>query len=285
MTLSKNRRGLAREVVHDYPWPLLPLYVCEAVSGRYERALPAAAALQFLTAAGDVFDDIEDQDSSISLSTKYGTALATNVASTLLVLAWKAIAGLKEKGVENNIIVQVMERINSFCIAACVGQHLDINLTTMSDVSEDSYFKVISMKSASQVECACQVGALLGTSNQKLIDIFTKFGHELGMAAQITNDIQGVTQGNDIMKHKITLPIIYALTQTDDEIRNQFELLFRKPSESSPDITQIRELLFRTGAIHYATVKMELYKQKALDILATAKIAVASEERLKQFLE
>ena len=83
------------------------------------------------------------------------------------------------------------------------------------------------------------------------------------------------------MKRKITLPVIYALTQTDDEVRNQLELIFSKPSESVPDPAQIRDLLFRTGAIHYAMIKMEFYKQRALDILSKAERAGANVERLK----
>ena len=141
------------------------------------------------------------------------------------------------------------------------------------------------MKSASQVQCACHVGALLANANQELVDIFTKYGHNLGMASQITNDIQGITRGSDIAKRKITLPVVYALTQTEGESRHQLELIFGKQSEPVWNPTQIRDLLFRTGAIHYATVKMELYKQRALDILAEAERAGVSVERLKLFLE
>jgi geranylgeranyl diphosphate synthase type I len=141
------------------------------------------------------------------------------------------------------------------------------------------------MKSASQVECACHIGALLATANQELINAFTIFGHNLGMAAQITNDILGITRGSDILKHKMALPVIYTLTQTDGEARNQLELAFRKPSEYVLEPAQIRDLLFRTGAIHYAMIKMESYKQRALDTLSKAEGAGASIEHLKLFWE
>jgi len=266
-------------------WPLLPLIVCEAIVGHYEYALPAAAALQFLKAAAEVFDDIEDADSSESLSVKYGLAVATNVATTLLILGESAIARLKRRGVNDYIAVCVMDAVNSFYITACAGQHLDLSLASEMAVSEDVYFRVTSMKSASQVECACHIGALLATENQELIDTFTMFGHNLGIAAQITNDVQGITSGSDIVKRKITLPVIYALTQTDVEARNQLQLIFNKQSGSVSSPIQIRDLLFHAGAIHYAMIKMEFYKQRALDNLSEAKRAGASVERLKLFLE
>jgi len=283
--LTKARRGLATDTAHSPPWPLLPLMVCEAISGHYEQALPAAAAFQLLMAAGDVFDDIEDADSSESLSAKYGSAVATNVATTLLILAERAIVRLKGRGVENCITVRVMDAVNSFYTTACTGQHLDLSFISDKPISEDMYLRAMSLKSASQVECSCYIGALLANASRELIDTFTLFGHNLGMAAQITNDIQGITKGNDIMKRTITLPVIYALTQTDGEVRNQFESAFGKQSESKPDPVQIRDLLFRYGAIYYATIKMEFYKQQALDSLSEAERMGACVKRLKLFLE
>ncbi len=283
--LTTARRGLAPETMHDRPWALLPLIVCQSICGQYEQALPAAAALQLLMAAGDVFDDIEDADSSESLVAKYGLAVATNVATTLLILAEKEVTRLKGRRVENHIITRVMDTVNSYYTTACAGQHLDLSLTSKIPVSEDMYLRIIGMKSASQVECACYVGALLANANQKLVDMFAKFGHNLGMAAQITNDIQGIIHGSDILKRKMTLPVIYALTQTGGEVRNQLEVTFSKQSGFITDPAQIKNLMFRIGAIHYATVKMEFYKQQALDFLSKAEKAGASVERLKLFLE
>ncbi|MBA7696605.1 Heptaprenyl diphosphate synthase component 2 [subsurface metagenome] len=259
--------------------------MCEAISGHYEHALPTAAALQLLMAAGDVFDDIEDADSSESLSARYGPAIAINVASTLITMGEAAITRLETRGVEDYIIVRVMDVVNSYCTTACAGQHLDLSLTSKMDISEDTYVRVTSMKSASQVECACHIGALLVTANQELINTFTVFGHDLGMAAQIANDIQGINRGSDILKQKITLPVIYALTQAKGETRNKLVIAFGQQSETVPDPTQIKDLLFSIGAIHYTTVKMESYKQRALDTLSEAEGAGASVEHLKLFLE
>ncbi len=284
--LSQAGRALAALSVESRPWSLLLLMVCEAICRRYEHALPAAAAIQLFMAAGDVFDDIEDADSSDSLSARYGPAVATNVATTLLILAEKAIARLEGRGVGDHIIVRVMDMVNSFYTTACAGQHLDLSLAPDMVISEDVYLKVLGMKSASQIECICHIGALLANADKELIDKFTVFGHNLGMAAQITNDIQGIiTHSSDIVKRNITLPVIYALAQAGGEASDQLELAFRRPSESVLDMAQIRDLLFRVGAVHYATVKMQLYKQRALDILSEAEGVGVSVERLKLFLE
>jgi geranylgeranyl pyrophosphate synthase len=283
--LSRRMRGTAAESGRGRLWSLLPLIVCEAISGRYEHAVPAAASLGLFVAAGDVFDDIEDADSSESLLARYGSAVATNVATTLLILAERAITRLEAGGVEPHIVVRVMDVINSFYTTACAGQHLDLSLAPEAAVSEDMYLRIAAMKSASTGECACHIGALLATANQGLIDTLSRFGHNLGMATQINNDIQGIIQGTDIVHRKLTLPVVYALAQTDGEAHDRLCAAFSKQAEYSPDPNETRDLLFRAGAIHYATVKMELYKQQALDILSEAERAGANVERLKLFLE
>ena len=283
--LSKLRRGLVAKNTHDRLWPLLPLMVCEAISSHYERSLPAAAAMQLFMAAADVFDDIEDADSPESLPARHGTAVATNVATALLILAEKGLTRLKERGVEDCITVRAMDAINSFYTTACAGQHQDISGGSDASVSEDTYLTVAHLKSATTMECACYLGALLGKGNQEIIDMFTRFGYNLGMASQIANDIDGITQGSDILKRKVTLPVIYALAQADGEAHRQLESAFLKTSECFPDPVQTRDLLFRTGAMHYATIKMEFYKQQALDLLYEAREAGASIESLKLFLE
>ena len=115
--LSGVRGGIATETTCRKPWYLLPLIVCEAVSGHYEHAIPASAVLQLFMAAGEVFDDIEDADAAGSLSARYSSAIATNAATALLILAERAISRLKGRGVADCVIVHVMDAVNSFELA------------------------------------------------------------------------------------------------------------------------------------------------------------------------
>jgi len=282
--LTKPGRGIAGLGEAAQPWPLLPLMVCEAVCGQYEQALPLAASRQFFSAAADVFDDIEDADSTESLASKYGPAIATNTATTLLFLAEKALCRLSLRNVSEGLIVRILDIMNSFYTTACAGQHLDLYPGPAKAFSEDFYLKLIDMKSASQIECACYSAALLAGANQKLIAKFASFGHNLGMADQIADDIQGITQGYDIKNRKLTLPIIFAINQTRGEDHEQLDLYFTRKSDPKLDIARIKELLFDTGAIHYTTVKMEYYKQLALENLDEATTMGASTNRLRLFL-
>ena len=284
-SLAKVRRESDVNTVDGRAWSFLPLFVCDAICGHYEQALPASAGLELLKTAAEVFDDIEDADSTESLSAKYGTPLAINTASALIILAEKAFTRLKNRDVDSAIVLSLIDTVNSYYTTACTGQHLDLSLTPEEAVSEDVYFRVIAMKSAFVVECACHTGALLARANQETIQSFIGFGHYLGMASQIANDIKGVTSFRDIRKRKITLPAIYALAQTGGKTHLQLERFFINPTtESVSTPRQIVNSLFSTGAIQYATIKMELYHQQAIDILIRLEEMGIKIKQLQQFL-
>jgi geranylgeranyl pyrophosphate synthase len=282
--VTNTSRGISANNGQDMPWSLLPLMVCEAVGGASERALPAAAAVVFFKAAADVFDDIEDADTPDSLSSKYGAAVATNVATALLFVAEKALLRLKGRGVDNSDVLRCIDVINSYYLSACAGQHLDI-VSSRGSLSEERYLKIIELKTALQMQCACHIGALLGKGNNEMIDIFSDAGRCLGMAAQIANDIHGVTEGNDIIAQKISLPAIYALVNSNGPGRGMLEALFVKNNDEVTRADEIKEMLFQTGAIQYAIIKMETYRQECLQRLMEARRMGAHVEYLDPFFK
>ncbi len=267
-----------------HPWPLLPLVVCESVSRHFERALPAAAALSLFRASAEIFDDVEDADSSTSLSAQYGPAVAVNIATGLLVLAEKALTRLRDKGVKDGTTVDLIGAINTYLSFACAGQHEELSLTGPGNISEDRYLEITYKKSASFIECACNVGAVLGGADAGLVNKFSLFGRNLGMASQIANDIQGIIRGSDILKHKTTLPFIFAASQADDETQKKLGDSYNLHFNSVNDTFQTRDLLFRCGAMYYTTVRMEMFKQQASDILAEVKNMAIETTGLNLFL-
>jgi len=104
------------------------------------------------------------------------------------------------------------------------------------------------------------------------------------MASQIANDIQGIVSGRDILQKKVTLPVIYALGHGTNRTRTQLTFKLGKEYQSVSDTTEVKERLFRSGAIFYAMTKMEIYKHKASDILQDLEKTHLNTERLKSFL-
>ncbi len=283
-TLSEPGKVLHQE--SNPRWPILPLLVCEAICGRYEHAIPAAVAMEFFVAAGDVLDDIEDQDSADALWCNYGLAHATNAATALLMLTQQAIARLRGK-VELGTIASVMETISATGLKACSGQYLDL-IDGTQDLSEERYLHMVELKSASLLECACCIGALLAASDEQVITSYSLFGRNLGMSAQIINDIQSVRGDSgaksDIRSRKRTLPAIYGLTHAEgDDLKTLTDVYLKKVPVTARREEKVRRALLRSGAVHYALVAAELYRGRALKALEQTNITGPALERIKMF--
>ncbi len=272
----------------DVGWALLPLIICESICGHCEAAVPAAAAVEFFKTAADVFDDIEDGDSPQSLGEIHGHVI--NVGNALLALGQKSIVRLREKTIDADIVVAVLAELSSSFIQACTGQWRDLSLQAEGALSEELYLNTITLKSASQLECACRIGALVATSDEYLVGCFGSFGHNLGMAAQVTNDIQGILDAsgsrNDIYQRKKTLPAIYALTHGDSHSRFVLESIYDQATQVTPDMQrEAKSVLLEVGAVHYAVLVAEVFRQHALRDLKTAQAAGANVHRLKAMID
>lgn len=275
---NKAEKGL------DPPWPSLPILVCEAVGGEVDKAVPAAAATCFFKAAADVFDDIEDADAKDSLSSKYGSAVAVNAATALLFLAEKALTRLAVRQLPDEDILRIIKEVNNDYLNACAGQHLDILSPGNVNASEKQYLKIIMMKTASQIACSCYTGAIIGNGSKTITETFRKFGLNVGMATQIDNDIKGIISGNDIRERKISLPIIYMLAAANEAARKAVTAYFKRDGESKSGVIRMIELCFQTGAMHYAMLKMETYRQEAYAQLLNAKEQGANIKSLEIFI-
>ena len=284
MPLTSIRRALAPTAAGDVPWHLLPLIVCDSICGDTAPAMPAAAAMQFMLAAGDMLDDVEDADSADSLAAKYGPALAVNAASALIILAEGAINQASAVSVAH-IAAEACHIFNTYYARACYGQHLELSTPPGGSVTEEEYLKMISLKSASQIECACHLGALLGGAGETLIEDYRAFGNNLGMAAQLANDALGIASGKDITRRKITLPVIFALKHSAAEIRTGLEAVYLGRSREEVDTEQVRAWLAQCGGIYYAAVQQELFTKKARETLAGIAARGISTDRFGIFFE
>ncbi len=256
---------------------LTMLAVCRSICGQIQHALPAAAAIEFFVAALDVLDDIEDEDNEMALWKRHGRALALNASTALLMLAQLAAARLRLKSVSNVTVARAMEMIASSGAMACAGQHYDIEYESRPSISEAQYFKMIGMKSAALVECASRIGALLAGADDRQIESLGMFGRYLGIAYQIENDVDSISSQqagkSDITKRKKTLPVVFALSNADEEARDWLASIYSAREPIGPELeSKVSQLLGSCGAVHYSIIRAEMYRRKAAKVLADSGI-------------
>lgn len=242
--------------------------------------------MEFLAAAGDVFDDIEDQDYEHALWRLYGQAQAVNAATALLAFARAEIRRLEQRGVAAEVILRIVDAFDAAVIKACAGQYYDFVYENKIDISEDMYFQMVALKSAPLAESACSSGAMLATDDQQLIASFSQFGHNFGIASQVGDDIHSLMDAgsgkSDIKRRKKTLPVIYGLAHCKGPEREFLAKVYGEKASITPEIeNEVREILVHSGGIHYSLIMAEVYRQKALTALKETGIPA---EQLKSLI-
>ncbi len=156
------------------------------------------------------------------------------------------------------------------------GELLQIQKTNEIDRDEETYFRVIRGKTASLISTCCKLGALAGGASKEEIAALYDFGDKLGMAFQIKDDIldyvgnpdlTGKILGNDLVEKKLTLPLLYALRQTSEDIANDYLHKIKEVGLSQEDINEIINFVIDKGGIDYAQKVAEDFTNDAIYIL------------------
>jgi octaprenyl-diphosphate synthase len=141
----------------------------------------------------------------------------------------------------------------------CEGELLQLHNRDNLDVDEETYTTIVSRKTASLIAASCFLGAKASGADDATARRLEKFGLSLGIAFQIQDDILdligeetevGKTLGIDILKRKLTLPIIHFLKNAPPE----HQALCRSLLSSNEPLAgeRIRNLIAPSSSIHYA---------------------------------
>ncbi len=158
--------------------------------------------------------------------------------------------------------------------AMSVGEMRQLASCDALDFSEDDYYQLIECKTASLISAACELGALAG--NDALRERLARFGHELGMAFQIADDLLDYTaeeavigkpSGLDLREHKVTLPLIAALPHLSSGERATVNAFFDEPEPSDEEIAAVIEIVTRRGGLDYAKARAADYARSAAEAL------------------
>ncbi len=203
--------------------PLLVLLVTSACGGNWQHALPAAAAIELVHNFSLVHDDIQDNSPKRrgrdTVWTKWGVPMAINAGDALFVMSNQAIIDLKQN-YPAEVVVKAAEILHNTCLDLTRGQYLDMSYEERTDLGVEDYWPMISGKTAALLSACCNIGALLGGADETLQETYRSFGHYLGLAFQVQDDILGIwgdetvtgkSAASDLVEGKKSLPVLIGL--------------------------------------------------------------------------
>jgi len=257
--------------------PALLLLSAQANGGITEEHLTLAAVVELVHMATLVHDDVLDE---AELRRRYPTinSLEGNEAAVLLgdYLISHAFH------LCNRLDSQFASRtIGATTNVICEGELQQIHHRGDNGLSIDQYIQIVTRKTASMTGTCCLLGAHYSRADERTKDLLEKYGRNVGVAFQITDDVldivgteesMGKTLGSDLEKKKFTLPVIHCLSEADEQLRDR---LCDRLSRAPYDRDEIRELLKATGSIDYSLEIAGRYIDSAIECLSGLPVSEA----------
>lgn len=243
--------------------PALVHLAARATGREFEssRTQRLGAAMEMIHMATLIHDDVID-DAALRRGRPTAFSVYGNTASILggdFLLA-KAMLLLAQDG-DLPIIRMVSEAV----VELAEGEVRELELRGILNLSKDDHFQVLRMKTAGFIECCCRLGGMIAEASEPEVDALGEFGHQLGIAFQIADDIldyhgdpakTGKPLATDFIEGCTTLPLIELLPLLQSEQVAWLESLFGKEAHEN-ELGNLISLMGEKGSLAKAQMEAE----------------------------
>lgn len=246
--------------------PALSLLGARFCGSEIEKALNLAVALELIHMATLVHDDVVDaamtRRGTPTIKAMWGNKASIHIGDYLfgrsLVLLSPYI---------DTIIPSILADVS---VKMCEGEIFQISASYDTQQTLRDYFYRIKRKTALLIAASCQLGAVACGAPPSIHLALRRYGNNIGMAFQITDDILDMTAeqerlgkpiGGDIRQGIITLPVIYGLRNSPHKKR-LLELI-TKVEKSDEEVFEVISIIEECGGMGYSTKIALEYTAKA----------------------
>jgi len=184
--------------------PILCIAAAEACGGEISDALPPACAVELMHTYSLVHDDLpamDDDDLRRGRPTchkVYGEGIAVLCGDALLTEAFAILVqthSTKRYGARD-YISELAETGGSRKLIG--GQVMDLE-GEGKQLTKRDLVRIHEAKTAALLTCSLRLGAMTANASSKKLAAITDFGHALGLAFQVIDDILDVTQSTEVL--------------------------------------------------------------------------------------
>ena len=272
--------------------PVLTLMAADIFGDDYQKALPAALAVEvfhnFTLVHDDIMDDAPLRRGKATVHEKWDINTGILSGDAMLILAYKYF-----EDYEPVVFQKLAKLFSKTALEVCDGQQLDVDFETREDVTIDEYMNMIRLKTSVLVAAALKMGAIVAETSEENANLIYDFGLNLGLAFQLQDDYLdtfgdpktfGKQVGGDIMENKKTFLYLKALEVSTTDVSDKLKYLFRKKLvDNSFKVGEVTRLFKMNDIPLLVTKEIEIYTQKAFDTLSKMNISDANKQNLKDF--
>ena len=218
----------------------------------------------------DVLDNAETRRKKPSVRHVWGNSAAVLSGDFLYARASAIALGYKD--------FAILEVLNGMTTRMVEGQLLELERTHDWHLDKEGYFQIIIAKTAALMSAACACGAMVANAGERAVGDLSDFGLNLGIAFQLMDDILDYTSseevfgkpvGKDLREGKITLPLIYFLSNMERSEIDGLKELFRSARATEKDFEELIASVRNEGVIDRIQREIKNYVEKAEGSLAS----------------
>ncbi len=211
----------------------------------------------------DIIDEAETRRGRPAANTQWGNAKCVLAGDWLYMQAFKVAVQERNFRVLDVLIDLTQQMVE--------GELLQIELLGRC-VSLDEYLDLIFRKTACLFSVCTRLGAILGKATAEQEEKLAVYGHNLGMAFQIVDDVLDLTASEDVLgkpvasdlrEGKTTMAVIVALQRCTPAERGLIETVLREGAFHSVTHQQVLDLLNRYDAVKIAMERARQYAAAA----------------------
>jgi octaprenyl-diphosphate synthase len=239
------------------------------------QAVSLAAAIELVHTATLVHDDINDHSPTrrgkIAVHAQWGRTFALLTGDYLFTKVYELMAPY---GAGFNIIMA------DACVRLVEGETMQAAAAKSGSIDQDTYKQIISRKTASLFKAGARMGAMLANASSSQIDALGNYGHNLGMAFQIVDDVLDIIGDPQSLGKPVGIDITTGTGAF--VVQNGKDVLTHAVSAES-DSDPIKEMLIRlrdSGAVDIAMAQAGEIAERARSSISRLPESLAKDELL-----
>jgi geranylgeranyl diphosphate synthase type II len=274
--------------------PVLTLMSAEIFDVSYEKALPAAMAVEVFHNFSLVHDDIMDaaplRRGNVTVHEKWDTNTGILSGDAMLILAYQYFEKYEPK-----IFRKLAKLFSKTALEVCEGQQWDVDFETRTDVTIPEYLKMIEFKTAVLVAAAMKMGAIIAKTSKTNAKLIYEFGLNLGIAFQLQDDYLdafgdpatfGKQVGGDIIENKKTFLFLKAMEFSNATLQARLLYLFTEYADNvEAKIEEVKQIFNESGASKATQDAIKEFTQNAFETLEKMNIDADKKALLQSFGE
>lgn len=173
-----------------------------------------------------------------------------------------------------------IETFRSLCTAVgelAEGEVLELEARGNFYLDEESHLRILKMKTASFISCCCELGAIVGGASEVHRRTLAQFGHHIGMAFQLADDLldyRGDTKmtgkpiATDFADGQATLPLIRLRSLLNPQELEYVFSRFGNPVDVAV-VDRLRDWMDQRGCFEASEQLARHHVEQARDLIAT----------------